>query len=184
MPPREPLIVQVPTVLSLVIGQVRREEAQREMKAGGRRKLYTHLAMLVKSLVPDVYLTNLSTKGQMVMVAKVHGDTLFRVCSRAEKLVFAAGDTFPFPFVKGQDREMILNPQVEFHVRKLVHQRLPRLRDHYRINEGLPEGTRAQRNEDGIQFAIENLSDEGFRRVVDALRPLINRDRFNREDPI
>jgi hypothetical protein len=185
MPPREPLIVQVPTTLSLVMGQVRREEGARKMNAGGRRILLDHIAALTKTLVPDVHLTNRSTKARLDLLAKVQGSTLFVVSSRVEKLVFAAGDEVAFPFVGGRNhRAPEVSPTVDEAVRKLIAQRLPRIRDEHRINAGLPEGTRAHRNEDGIQFIIEGLSDEGFKRVVEALRPLINLDRFNREDPI
>jgi hypothetical protein len=177
MPPREPLIVHVPTALSLVIAQVRREEAQ--MNAPRIRVILDHLTGLTRTLAPDVQFTNRSTRARLDLLAKVHDHTLYVVRTRVDKLEFAAGDTIDLPLIKG-----VCNPRIEEVVRKIVNERLPRIQDRHRLNQGLPYGTHAQRNDGGIQFTIDGLSDEGFRRVVEALRPVINLDRFNREDPL
>jgi hypothetical protein len=180
MPPREPLIVQVPTALSMVIAQVRREDCRRDMNTKGRQVLLEHLYRLTRAFVPEVEMTNRSTKARLDIVAKVHGETLFVAQSKAEKLVFAAGDTIDLPY----HPRFNLSPEIETSLKKLIAKRLPRIQELHRLNQGLPEHTHARRDEDGIQFTIEGLSEEGFQRVVKALRPLINRDRFHRDDPV
>jgi hypothetical protein len=177
MPPREPLIVQVPTVLMMVLAQVRREEAK--MNAPKIRVILDYLTGLTRALVPEVQFTNRSTRARLDLLAKVHGDILYVVRTKVDKLEFAAGDTIEFPLVKGK-----LNDQIETSLRRLIDRRLPLIQEAYRLNQGLPEGTRAQRTEDGIRFSVIGLSDEGFKRVVEALRPVINLDRFNREEPL
>jgi len=164
----------------MVINQVRREDCRRDMNATGRRILLEHLREVTKRLVPDVYLTNRSTKGRLDLKAEVHGDCLYVARSQAEKLVFAAGDTIDLPYHPRHK----LNPEVEAYLTKLIEERLPRMRDRHRLNQGLPRAARAFRNEDGIQLTIEGLSDKGFARVVEGLRQLIDHDRFHREDPI
>jgi len=182
MPPRPPLIVTGPSALQLVLAQVRRE-AQVKMNADNRGGLRTFIVKFTRDLVPDVQFTDRSTKNKLELLAKVGHDTLFLVQTKAERLNFAAGDTIEEPFVI-HNRIRSVNPLVDQTLRKLIKARLPRIRDNQALNNGLPKRTRAHRDDKGIHFIIEDLSDEGFQRVVEALRPHIDRDRFNREDPI
>ena len=190
-PPREPLIVQVPTALMLVMAQVRREKALAHMRTTGIKVLIEHLSSHTLALVPEVKLTNRSTKARLDLLAKVHGETLYVAHSKAEKLVFAADDTIDEPFIKGSDiiipdpaGPWDLSPVIEMRLKRLISKRLPRIQETHLLNQGLPEGARAYRDHEGIRLTIDGLSDEGFKRVVSALGPLINLDRFNREEPL
>jgi len=101
-----------------VLAQVRREEAK--MNAPRIRVLLDYLTGLTRKLAPEAQFTNRSTRARLDLLAKVHGDTLFVVRTKVDKLEFAAGDTIEFPLMKGK-----LNDQIETSLKRLIDRRLP-----------------------------------------------------------
>lgn len=152
------------------------------------KKLVTLVGGMVKDLAPEelranLKVTNASSRSKFLMRAAFDGNGFFVAETHGASFKIAAGGK-EIALRQGLTKEAA--SEVKAHVKEVLQERYARMAANWNLNAPLRNVLGVRASEDGgyIRLEFNGLTPQAYKRMVEALVPLMHVPRYDREDPL